>query len=76
MDNEVLRRFVLLLTRIEVVDQRLTDLPVHTDDTAVIHNKRHPNEMGTLEFTQVLSHLAVSEHAAATTQNQTLNTIA
>ncbi|MBD2311475.1 phage integrase N-terminal SAM-like domain-containing protein [Desertifilum sp. FACHB-1129] len=31
------------------------------------HNKRHPNEMGTTEVTQFLTHLAVTEHVASTT---------
>ena len=41
----------------------------------LLHNKRHPNEMGTPEVTQFLTHLAVTEHVAATTQNQALNAI-
>jgi len=41
----------------------------------IFHNKRHPNEMGTPEVTQFLTHLAVTEHVAATTQNQALNAI-
>ncbi len=41
----------------------------------LFHNKRHPNEMGTAEVTQFLTHLAVTEHVAATTQNQALNAI-
>ncbi|HEY9906535.1 MAG TPA: phage integrase N-terminal SAM-like domain-containing protein [Thermosynechococcaceae cyanobacterium] len=41
----------------------------------LFHNKRHPNELGTPEVTQFLTHLAVTEHVAATTQNQALNAI-
>jgi integron integrase len=41
----------------------------------LFHNKRHPSEMGTAEVTQFLTHLAVTEHVAATTQNQALNAI-
>ncbi|WP_228055310.1 site-specific integrase [Gloeocapsopsis crepidinum] len=41
----------------------------------MFHNKRHPNEMGTAEVTQFLTHLAVNEQVAATTQNQALNAI-
>jgi integron integrase len=36
------------------------------------HNKRHPAEMGELEINQFLSHLAVKENVAASTQNQAL----
>ena len=36
------------------------------------HNKRHPGEMGELEIGQFLTHLAVKEKAAASTQNQAL----
>lgn len=41
----------------------------------LFHNKRHPSEMGTPEVTQFLTHLAVTEHVASTTQNQALNAI-
>lgn len=41
----------------------------------LFHDKRHPNEMSTPEVTQFLTHLAVTEHVAATTQNQALNAI-
>jgi len=36
------------------------------------HHKRHPNEMGEGEIEQFLTHLAVNEHVAASTQNQAL----
>lgn len=36
------------------------------------HNKRHPKEMGAKEVEQFLSHLAVKEKVAASTQNQAL----
>jgi len=39
------------------------------------HNKRHPLEMGEREISEFLSHLAVKEHVAASTQNQALNAI-
>lgn len=32
----------------------------------IFHNKRHPNEMGTPEVTQFLTHLAMTEYVAAT----------
>jgi len=41
----------------------------------LFHHKRHPIEMGTAEVTQFLTHLAVTEQVAATTQNQALNAI-
>lgn len=34
------------------------------------HQKRHPLELGLVEVEQFLTHLAVSEHVAASTQNQ------
>ena len=34
------------------------------------HGKRHPKEMGPKEVSAFLSHLAVKEHVAASTQNQ------
>jgi len=41
----------------------------------VFHNKRHPQEMGAAEITQLLTHLAVNGNVAASTQNQALNAI-
>jgi integron integrase len=41
----------------------------------LFHQKRHPREMGTLEIEQFLTHLAVEEHVAASTQNQALSAI-
>ncbi len=38
----------------------------------LFHRKRHPREMGEAEVNAFLSHLAVSEHVAASTQNQAL----
>jgi len=38
----------------------------------LFHNKRHPKEMGGKEINQFLSHLAVKEKIAASTQNQAL----
>lgn len=38
----------------------------------LFHNKRHPKEMGAIEIQQFLSHLAVKENVAASTQNQCL----
>ena len=34
------------------------------------HGLRHPNEMGTAEVEQYLTHLAVNEQVAAATQHQ------
>jgi len=39
------------------------------------HQKRHPREMGRLEIQTFLSHLAVSLHVAASTQNQALSAL-
>ena len=36
------------------------------------HDKRHPKEMGGREIEAFLTHLAVNEHVAASTQNQVL----
>jgi integron integrase len=41
----------------------------------LFHNKRHPKEMGTVEVTQFLTHLATQTQVAASTQNQALNAI-
>ncbi len=38
----------------------------------LFHGKRHPEEMGTAEVVAFLSHLAVEDRVAATTQNQAL----
>jgi metal-responsive CopG/Arc/MetJ family transcriptional regulator len=38
----------------------------------LFHNKRHPKEMGSIEIEAFLSHLAVNEEVAASTQNQAL----
>src|SRR5437867_8538217 len=38
----------------------------------LFHQKRHPREMSKDEVTQFLTHLAVNEHVAASTQNQAL----
>lgn len=39
------------------------------------HGKRHPQEMGEVEISAFLSHLAVDRHVAASTQNQALNAV-
>jgi hypothetical protein len=36
----------------------------------LFHSKRHPNQMGVPEIEAFLTHLAVQEHVAASTQNQ------
>jgi len=38
----------------------------------LFHHKRHPLEMGEAEINQFLTHLAVKENVAASTQNQAL----
>lgn len=41
----------------------------------IFHRKRHPREMGMTEIQAYLSHLAVSLHVAASTQNQALSAL-
>ena len=41
----------------------------------LFHNKRHPQEMGTEEVEAFLTHLAVTENVAASTQNQALSAL-
>lgn len=41
----------------------------------LFHNKRHPREMGAPEIEQFLTHLALNENVAASTQNQALSAI-
>jgi integron integrase len=41
----------------------------------LFHNKRHPNEMGSAEIEAFLTHLAVQEKVAASTQNQALSAL-
>jgi len=41
----------------------------------LFHDKRHPNEMDIPEIEAFLTHLAVHEHVAASTQNQALQAI-
>jgi hypothetical protein len=41
----------------------------------LFHNKRHPKEMGVPEIEVFLTHLAVSEKVAASTQNQALSAL-
>jgi len=36
----------------------------------LFHGKRHPSEMGANQVAQLLSHLALEAHVAASTQNQ------
>jgi len=41
----------------------------------LFHDKRHPKDMGPAEITAFLTHLAVNENVAASTQNQALSAI-
>ena len=41
----------------------------------LFHHKRHPKEMGKTEIEAFLTHLAVQENVAASTQNQAMNAI-
>lgn len=42
---------------------------------AGLHDKRHFKKMGSAEIEAFLTHLAVEEHIAASTQNQTENAV-
>ncbi|WP_442944779.1 phage integrase N-terminal SAM-like domain-containing protein [Nostoc sp.] len=39
------------------------------------HNKRHPKDMGSKEIEEFLTHLAVNENVATSTQNQALHAV-
>ncbi|MFE1746906.1 phage integrase N-terminal SAM-like domain-containing protein [Coleofasciculus sp. H7-2] len=62
---------------------RLKHYAYRTEETYVqwvrryilFHDKRHPTEMGRVEIETFLTHLAVQEQVAASTQNQALNAI-
>ncbi len=41
----------------------------------LLHNKRHPKDMGAAEIRAFLSYLATHEHVAASTQNGALNAL-
>jgi Phage integrase, N-terminal SAM-like domain len=41
----------------------------------VFHNKRHPQDMGSKEIEEFLTHLAVNENLAASTQNQAFHAV-
>ncbi len=62
---------------------RLKHYSIRTEDSYVdwirryilFHGKRHPNEMGAPEIEAFLTHLAVNEHVATSTQNQALSAL-
>lgn len=62
---------------------RLKHYSYRTEETYVqwirryilFHNKRHPKDMGVSEIESFLTHLAVQEQVAATTQNQALSAL-
>src|SRR6476620_11694435 len=41
----------------------------------LFHRKRHPDEMGEVEIAAFLTHLAVDQRVAASTQNQALSAL-
>ena len=41
----------------------------------LFHNKRHPKDMGSKEIEEFLTHLAVKENVAASTQKQALHAV-
>ncbi len=62
---------------------RVKHYSIRTEDSYVnwirryilFHNKRHPNEMGAAEVEAFLTHLAVEQRVAASTQNQALSAL-
>jgi hypothetical protein len=68
----------------QVKDQiRLKHYSYRTEETytqwirryILLHNKRHPKEMGVPEIESCLSHLAVDGQVSASTQNQALSAL-
>lgn len=66
-----------LLDRLRA-ELRLRHYAIRTEDAYVdwvkrfilFHHKRHPRDMGSREVSEFLSHLAVTRHVSASTQNQ------
>jgi len=59
--------------RIKHYSHRTEEAYVHWAKRFILfHNKRHPREMGAAEINQFLSHLAIKENVASSTQNQAL----
>jgi site-specific recombinase XerD len=62
---------------------RLKHYSIRTEESYVtwikryilFHNKRHPNAMGSAEIEAFLTHLAVDQQVAASTQNQALSAL-
>jgi integron integrase len=62
---------------------RLRHLSLRTEETywnwikrfILFHKKRHPRDMSAEEISGFLTHLAVNDHVAASTQNQALNAL-
>jgi site-specific recombinase XerD len=62
---------------------RLRHMSLHTEKAYVnwarrfilFHNKQHPKELGAEDIRAFLSHLAIHEHVAASTQNVALNAL-
>jgi integron integrase len=62
---------------------RLKHYSIRTEESYVtwikryilFHNKRHPNEMASAEIEEFLTHLAVDQKVAASTQNQALSAL-
>ena len=62
------------ILRLRHYSLRTEDCYVHWIKRFILfHGKRHPAEMGAREIEAFLTHLAVHEHVAASTQNQALN---
>jgi integron integrase len=64
-------------------EARLRHLSLRTEETycgwirrfILFHRKRHPREMNAAAITQFLTHLAVKDQVASSTQNQALNAL-
>jgi integron integrase len=62
---------------------RLKHYSIRTEESYVnwvrryilFHNKQHPKDMGSAEVAAFLTHLAVTEHVAASTQNQAFSAL-
>src|SRR6266446_8905384 len=65
-----------LVLRVRHYSRRTEGCYVHWARRFILfHRKRHPRTMGAAEVEQFLTHLAVTEHVSASTQNQALNAL-
>jgi integron integrase len=81
-EREAARRPVRLLDRVRAA-LRARHYSIRTEEAYVawirrfirFHGLRHPEELGETEVTAFLTHLAVTQHVAASTQNQALSAL-